>query len=68
MDDQRTFNFFDMHESDPNLEKHRIDVLEKYLEFGLISLLKAKEEGKTLDDIIDQTKTILWYVKNEFGL
>jgi len=49
----------------PQQEKHRKDVLEKYLEFGLVSLKNLKTQGKTLDDVIEQMKTVLWYVKNE---
>jgi hypothetical protein len=30
-----------------------------------VSLQKFKEEGKTLDDVIEQMKTVLWYVKNQ---
>jgi hypothetical protein len=54
-----------MREADPQLEKHRKDVLEKYLEYGIVSLRKFKEEGKNLDDVIEQMKTVLWYVKNQ---
>jgi len=65
MKENESYGILDIKEVDPHLEKHRKDVLEKYLEYGLVSLQKAKGQGKTLDDVIDQIKTILWYVKNE---
>ncbi len=65
MEEEKTYSILDVREADPRLEKHRKDVLEKYLEYGLVSLQTAREAGKTLDDVIDQMKTILWYVKNE---
>jgi len=65
MEEEKTYGILDIREADTQLEKHRKDVLEKYLEYGLVSLRTAKEAGKTLDDVIDQMKTVLWYVKNE---
>jgi hypothetical protein len=65
MEEKKTYSIFDVREPDPRLEKYRKDVLEKYLEFGLVALQKARDEGQTLDDVIDRTKTVLWYVKNE---
>jgi hypothetical protein len=65
MEEKETYGILDMREADPQLEKHRKDVLEKYLEYGLVSLQKFKDEGKTLDDVIEHMKTVLWYVKNE---
>jgi hypothetical protein len=65
MEEEKTYGILDIREADPKLEKHRKDVLEKYLEYGLVSLREAKEAGKTLDDVINQMKTVLWYVKNE---
>jgi hypothetical protein len=40
-------------------------VLEKYLEYEYVLLKSFNDQGKTLDDVIDQMKTILWFVKNE---
>ena len=60
-----SYSIFDVRETDPLLEKHRKDVLEKYLEFGLFSLQKARAQGKTLDDVIEDAHLALWYVKNE---
>jgi hypothetical protein len=65
MEEKETYGILDMREADPQLEKHRKDVLEKYLEYELVSLQKFKDEGKTLDDVIEHMKTVLWYVKNE---
>jgi len=62
---QESYGILDIKEVDPKLEKHRKDVLEKYLEYGLVSLQKAKDQGKILDDVIEQLKTVLWYIKNE---
>jgi len=65
MEEKESYSILDSREIAPNLEKYRKDVLEKYLEYGLVSMQNAKSQGKTLDDIIDQMKKILWYVKNE---
>lgn len=65
MEEKESYGILDIREVDPQLEKHRKDVLEKYLEFGLISLQRIKDQGKTLNDVIEQMKTVLWYVKNE---
>lgn len=63
--EETTYSILDVREPDPKLERYRKEVLEKYLEYGLVVLQKAKSEGRTLDDVIDRTKTVLWYVKNE---
>lgn len=65
MKETESYSILDIKESDPQLEKHRKDVLEKYLEFELIFMMKLRDRGKTLDDVIEQMKTALWYVKNE---
>lgn len=65
MEEKETYGILDIREVDPQLEKHRKDVLEKYLEYGLVSLRRVRDEGKTLDEVIEQMKTVLWYVKNE---
>jgi hypothetical protein len=65
MEEKETYSILEFREIDPQLEKHRKDVLEKYLEYGLVSMKKARSQGKTLDDMIEQMKTVLWYVKNE---
>jgi hypothetical protein len=65
MKEKETYGILDIRDADPQLEKHRKDVLEKYLEFGLVSLRSIRDQGKTLDDVIEQMKTVLWYIKNE---
>ena len=65
MNEMESYGILDFREIDPQLEKHRKDVLEKYLEYGLVQMQKARSQGKTLDDVIEQMKTVLWYVKNE---
>ncbi len=65
MEERESYGILDIKEVDPQLEKHRKDVLERYLEYGLISLQNVKSQGKTLDDVIEQLKTVLWYIKNE---
>lgn len=65
MDEIESYGILDIREVDPQLEKHRKDILEKYLEYGIVSFQKSRDQGKTLDDVIEQMKTILWYVKNE---
>ena len=58
-------NIFDITEPDPILEKHRKDVLEKYIEYDLILLQTFKDEGKNLDEFLEHKKKILWFIKNE---
>ena len=65
MDEKESYSIFDIKEAEPQLEKHRKDVLEKYLEYEYVLLKSFNDQGKTLDDVINQMKTILWYVKNE---
>jgi hypothetical protein len=65
MEKKESYSIFDIKEADPQLEKHRKDVLEKYLEYEYVLLKNFNEHGKTLADVIDQIKTILWFVKNE---
>jgi hypothetical protein len=65
MEEKESYGILDVREADPQLEKHRKDVIEKYLEYEFVSLRNAKEQGKTLDDVIDELKTTLWFVKNE---
>jgi hypothetical protein len=65
MEKKETYSILDFREGNPQLEHYRKDIMEKYLEYGLVVMQKAKNQGKTLDDVIEQTKTVLWYVKNE---
>lgn len=65
MEEKETYSILDIREIDPQLEKHRKDVLEKYLEYGFVLLKNFGDQGKTLDDVIEHVRTILWFVKNE---
>ncbi len=65
MQANETYGILDIREVDPKLERHRRAVLENYLEYGIVMLQRSRDEGKSLTDVIDQTKTVLWYVKNE---
>jgi len=65
MEKTEPYGILEVREADPKLEKHRKDVLEKYLEYGIVVLQKCRDQEKTLDDVIEQMKTVLWYVKNE---
>ena len=65
MEERESYDILDVREANPQLEKHRKDVIEKYLEYEYVSLRNAKEQGKTLDDVIDEMKTVLWLIKNE---
>lgn len=63
--EEESYSILDSKEMEAFLEKHRKDVLERYLEFGLVMLRRLRDQGKTLDDVIEQAKCALWYVKNE---
>ena len=65
MNEKESYSIFDIREADPQLEKHRKDVLEKYLEYEFVLLKNFNDQGKTLIDVIDQIKNILWFIKNE---
>lgn len=65
MEEIESYGILDIREADPQLEKHRKDVLEKYLEYEIVLLRECNEKGKSLEDVIEQMKTVLWYVKNE---
>jgi hypothetical protein len=65
MEEIESYGILDIREADPQLEKHRKDVLEKYLEYEIVLLRECDEQGKSLEDVIEQMKTVLWYVKNE---
>jgi len=65
MKEEETYSILDIREIDPMLEKHRKDVLEKYLEYELVLLHEFKNQGKNLDDLIEYLKTTLWYIKNQ---
>jgi len=60
-----SYSIMDIKEADPLLEKHRKEVIEKYIEFEIVFMQDFKKQGKSFDDYIDQMKTVLWYVKDE---
>ena len=59
-----SYSIMDIKEADPLLEKHRREVIEKYIEFEIVFMQDFKEQGKSFNDYIDHVKTILWYVKD----
>lgn len=63
--EEESYSIMDIKEVDPLLEKHRKEVIEKYLEYEIVLMHEFRDEGKTLDDFIEHMKTALWYVKNE---
>jgi hypothetical protein len=65
MKEEESYSILDIKEFDPKLEKHRKDVLEKYIEYELVLLHEFKEQGKNLNDLIEYLKTTLWYIKNQ---
>jgi len=65
MKEEESYSIMDFKEIDPQLEKHRKDVIEKYIEYEIVLMQEFKDQGKSLDDVIEHVKTILWYVKNQ---
>jgi hypothetical protein len=65
MREEVSYSIMDIKEIDPKLEKHRKEVIEKYLEYEIVLMQDFRDQGKNLDDFIEHMKTILWYVKNE---
>lgn len=65
MNEKESYSIMDFKEADPQLERHRKDVLEKYIEYELVLMHEFRDQGKSLDDVIEHMKTILWYMKNQ---
>ena len=63
--EEESYSIVDIKEVDPQLEKHRKDVIEKYIEYEIVLMQEFRDQGRTLDDFIEQMKTALWYVKNQ---
>jgi hypothetical protein len=63
--EEESYSIMDIKEVDPLLEKHRKEVIEKYLEYEIVLLHEFRDEGKSLDDFIEHMKIALWYVKNQ---
>jgi len=64
IDEEESYSIMDIKEADPLLEKHRKDVIEKYIEYEIALMQHFKEQGKSLNDYLEHIKTTLWYVKN----
>ena len=65
INEEKSYGIMDIKEADPQLEKHRKDVIEKYIEYEIALLQDFKEQGKSLDDYLEHLKTTLWYVKDQ---
>jgi hypothetical protein len=65
INEEESYSIMDIKEADPKLEKHRKEVIEKYIEYEIALMQDFKEQGKSLDDYIDHIKTTLWYVKDQ---
>jgi hypothetical protein len=65
MIDEESYSIMYIKEADPQLEKHRKEVIEKYIEYEIALMQDFKEQGKSLEDFIDHMKTTLWYVKDQ---
>ncbi|KYK29629.1 hypothetical protein AYK20_05145 [Thermoplasmatales archaeon SG8-52-1] len=65
INEEESYCIMDIKEADPQLEKHRKEVIEKYIEYVLVLMQDFKIQGKSLDEYIDYMKTILWYIKEE---
>ncbi|UCD13121.1 MAG: hypothetical protein JSW60_06055 [Thermoplasmatales archaeon] len=65
MKEEKSYSITDIRETNPQLEKHRRDVIEKYMEYEIVLMHEFKDQDKTLDDVIEHMKTTLWYVKNQ---
>ena len=65
MNEKDSYNILDLKEADPILEKHRRDVIEKYMEYEIVLMHEFKEKGKNLDDYLEHIKTTLWFVKDQ---
>ena len=63
--EEESYSIMDIKEADPLLEKHRKEVIEKYLEYEIVLMHEFRDEGKNLDDVIEHMKITLWYVKNQ---
>ena len=52
-------------EADPQLEKYRKEVIEKYIEYEISLIQEFKDKGKSLDEYMEHLKTILWFIKDQ---
>jgi hypothetical protein len=63
--EEGTYGNLECVEATSLLEQHRRDVVEQYLEYGIVMLNRFRNQGKTIEDVIESAKLALWYVKNE---
>ncbi len=76
MNEKETVGVMDLKEADSINEQHRMDIIEKFLEYQIILLNKFKDENKTIDEYLEHLKMTLWHIKenraqqfqNELGL
>lgn len=65
MNEKESYGILDIKEADPILERHRKDVIEKFMEYEILLMHEFKEKGKNLDDYLEHMKTTLWFVKDQ---
>ncbi len=65
MNEKESYSILDFKEADPILEKHRKDVIEKFMEYEIVLLNEFKEKDKNLDDYLEHMKTTLWFIKDQ---
>ncbi len=65
MNEKESYSILDFKEADPMLERHRRDVIEKFMEYEVVLLHEFKNEGKNLDDFLEHIKSTLWFVKDQ---
>ena len=65
MNEKESYSILDFKEADPILEKHRKDVIEKFMEYEIVLMHEFKDKGKNLDDYLEHIKTTLWFVKDQ---
>ena len=65
INEEKSYGIMDIIEADPQLEKHRKDVIEKYLEYEIALMHDFNEKGKSFGDYIEHIKTTLWYIKDQ---
>ena len=65
INEEKSYSIMEIKEADPQLEKYRKDVIEKYIEYEIAIMQDFKEQGKSFDDYIDYSKTILWHIKDQ---
>jgi len=62
---EKIVDFLEDIEENPLLEKYRKQVLMKYIEYNIILVQRYIDERKTLSDLLDFAKDVLWFTKNK---